>query len=152
MNFKEVNYRDELVSILNVDEITGRLLLNRTKLAGGYYQRRIEFFVGALVQCSYGQRMLQNQTRVRLNIIDSNQTPPIINITHLLESKTLKLGPKCLKLNQSDLRVGEANSSPEIALAQIQIDNLVDYDLEYSELSFVIDSIEPKIELNLELR
>lgn len=40
----------------------------------------------------------------------------------------------------------------EIALAQIQIENLLDYDLEYSELSFTIDSIEPKQGPNLSLR
>lgn len=150
ISFKEASYRDEITDLIHVNEITGRLVLNRTKLSIGFYRRRIEFNVEAIVQCSSGQRMLQNQTRIHLNIVDSNQSPPSFNITHLWETKTLKLGPKCLKINQSELRL--ENTLHEIALAQIQIENLVDYDLDYSELSFTIDSIEPKIDLKLFLR
>lgn len=152
LSFKEANSRDELTNTIFVNETTGVLTLNQTKIESGSYRRRIEFYVDAVVQCSFGQKMLQNQTKVQLNIVDSRHNAPTLNITHLWEAKTLKLGPKCLKIDQSELRLESNASSSEIALAQIQIENLFDYDLEYSDLSFTIDSIEPNSGINLVLR
>lgn len=152
VSFKEAKNRAELSDTVFVDEITGRLSLNRTKISNGLLPRRIDFYVDAIVQCSYGQNMLHNQTKVQLNIIDnSHLSLPSLNITYLWETKTLKLGPTCLKLNKTELRL-EPNASTEIPIAQIQIDNLLDYDLDMSDASFAIESVEPKLEVNLILR
>lgn len=152
LSFKEAN-REQLADLVRIDEKTGRLALNRTLLnSAPLYRRRIEFYVDAVVQCSFGQRPMQNQTLVRLNIADSNRNQPTLNITHLWDTKALKLGPRCLKINQNELKLDENGGSSELALAQIQIDNLLDYDLDYSELNFRIDSVEPNQGPNLALR
>lgn len=158
-----ISNRELLYELVRIDERTGRLSLNRTKLAT-IGRRRFEFYVEASVQCSFGQRAMQNRTLVRLTIVDSsgNQYVPTLNMSYLwTETKSLKLGPRCLKINENELKATDdgmasssslSSSSNEIALVQIQIDNLIDYDLEFAELDFRIESVEPRQGPNFVLR
>jgi hypothetical protein len=153
LNFKESN-RQQMVDLVKIDEKSGQLSLNRTRLfADGFYAQTIQFYVDALVQCSFSQTPIQNQTLVKMNFLNRRHTQPTLNVTYLFETKTLHLGPKCLKLKQNDLRrAADENANDEIALVQIQIENLFDYELDYSTLNFQIDSMQPIEVPNLTLK
>lgn len=114
------NDKLDLLDLININEQTGLLSVNRTKLISHKYGRYYVFFVNAVMKCSQNHRPLVNRTIVKLRFVDEKKDKPVVNLISLVERKSLMVSNQidCLTINQYDL-----NNSPQIALAQIQIDN-----------------------------
>ena len=110
----------DLIDLISINEHTGMLSVNRTKLINHKYGRYYVFFVNAVMKCSQNHRALLNRTIVKLKFVDEKKDRPVVNLISLVDRKRLVLSNHidCLKINQYDL-----TNSPQIALAQLQIDN-----------------------------
>lgn len=138
LDFEDKDKKD-LIDLIEIDETTGSLVLNQTKLSLKSFKLKYEFYVVAMLQCST-QKPLQNRTLIKLNLEKNEQnTKPTIHLVNLIESKQLNK-IECLKLTHKDLNTNS------IALAQIQIENFG----EQEELKFSIESSNSNLSLRIE--
>jgi hypothetical protein len=140
--------------IFAIDESSGQLTLNASRLTSrNSYMREFQFYVEAYVQCSASQKPLFNRTMVSIRMSPdwhSTLQQPVIqfNVTNLIESKTflsINASLSCLALNQADM------ASSSIALAQVQIETALDYEM--ANLNLALSGVEPDTStFELELR
>ncbi|CAF0887701.1 unnamed protein product, partial [Brachionus calyciflorus] len=138
IDFEEKSKVD-LMELISINQQTGSLIVNRTKLISQKFASDYVFYVDALIKCSQNQKPLYNRTEVKLSFQSDKAIKPIINLISLVEQKKLGFKQQCFKISQNDFL-----NSNKIALAQIQIEN---FDLKKSyEFKISESSLDIKIE------
>ena len=118
--------KSELIELFNVNAENGELSLNREKFlknSKNLFNRELEFFVDAQVQCAGGESgggILRRRQLIRVYVVDyeSLAAAERVQVTQLVETSQLAATYECIQLNSKELLGLFLNT--RIALAQVR--------------------------------